>query len=216
MKARILAAALFGTACAASSSSVSSATPSSGNPAAFTVEGPLKFAARPTSTDITPIDLMSRLYVFADDSMMGRDDGGPLGATKATAYIERELRRLGLAPAGDNDTFFQDIGYRSGSRRCPVQFHRRGPSAGSWPRFRAGASRRRAAASRRFSNHLRRSGRFHAADLGIASERQDRHAHHAAWWRWRPRRWSRRSRRCASREAHSDVDVGQRDRRRSR
>ena len=56
---------------------------------------------------------MSRLYVFADDSMMGRDDGGRFGATKATSYIERELRRLELTPAGDNGTFFQDIGYRT-------------------------------------------------------------------------------------------------------
>lgn len=56
---------------------------------------------------------MSRLYVFSDDSMMGRDDGGRFGATKATAYIERELRRLELTPAGDNGTFFQDIGYRT-------------------------------------------------------------------------------------------------------
>src|SRR5215211_7032626 len=108
----IIAAAFFGAACAASSGSVSSAAPSSGNPAAFTIEGPLKFVARPTSTDITPIDLMSRLYVFADDSMMGRDDGGPLGATRATVYIERELRRLRLTPAGDNNTYFQEIGYR--------------------------------------------------------------------------------------------------------
>ena len=47
------------------------------------------------------MDLMSRLYVFSDDSMMGRDDGGRFGATKATSYIERELRRLELTPAGD-------------------------------------------------------------------------------------------------------------------
>src|SRR5438046_1638305 len=82
-----------------------------GDPSAFTIEGPLKFAARPTSKDITPIDLMSRLYVFADDSMMGRDDGGPIGNLKATKYVADELRRMGLFPAGDNGSFFQDIGY---------------------------------------------------------------------------------------------------------
>ena len=100
-------------ASASSSSSPSLAGSSSGNPADFTIEGPLKFTARPTSGDISAIDLMSRLYVFADDSMMGRDDGGALGATKSTNYIERELRRLRLRPAGDNGSYFQDIGYRT-------------------------------------------------------------------------------------------------------
>jgi hypothetical protein len=84
-----------------------------GDPSAFTIEGPLKFAARPTSKDITPIDLMSRLYIFADDSMMGRDDGGPLGNLKATKYVADEARRMGLFPAGDNGTYFQDIGYKT-------------------------------------------------------------------------------------------------------
>ena len=107
----LLTFALLTASCASSSGSLSTA--GADNPASFVVEGPLKFTPRPTSSAITPIDLMSRLYVFADDSMMGRDDGGPLGATKATAYVERELRRLGLTPAGDNGGFFQDIGYRT-------------------------------------------------------------------------------------------------------
>jgi hypothetical protein len=109
--AAVLAVAAFTTSCASGTGSPS--TPSAGDPAAFVTEGPLKFTPRPTSTAITPVDLMTRLYIFADDSMMGRDDGGPFGATKATAYIERELRRLGLTPAGDNGGFFQDIGYRT-------------------------------------------------------------------------------------------------------
>jgi hypothetical protein len=103
--------ALIGGSCASSSGSLTPA--GADNPAAFVTEGPLKFAPRPTSSAITPVDLMTRLYIFADDSMMGRDDGGPFGATKATAYVERELRRLGLTPAGDNGGFFQDIGYRT-------------------------------------------------------------------------------------------------------
>jgi hypothetical protein len=113
LKALILS--LAATACA--SAPASGPTPiqsgTSSNPADFTTEGPLKFTARPTSGDITAIDLMSRLYVFADDSMMGRDDGGPLGATKASTYIERELRRLRVTPAGDGGSYFQDIGYRT-------------------------------------------------------------------------------------------------------
>ena len=32
-----------------------------------------------------------------------------LAGVKGTAYIEREVRKLGLVPAGDNGTFFQNI-----------------------------------------------------------------------------------------------------------
>ena len=51
---------------------------------------------------------MTRLYIFADDSMMGRRAGDE-GGLKGTAYIEREVRRLHLEPAGDNGTFFQAV-----------------------------------------------------------------------------------------------------------
>ena len=47
---------------------------------------PLKRRPQPTTAAITENDLMSRLYVFADDSMMGREAGTP-GAMKGTAYI---------------------------------------------------------------------------------------------------------------------------------
>jgi hypothetical protein len=69
---------------------------------------PLKHAPAPTVPAITANDLMSRLYVFADDSMRGREAGTP-DNLRGTAYIERELRRMGLTPAGDDGTFFQDV-----------------------------------------------------------------------------------------------------------
>lgn len=69
---------------------------------------PLKYAAKPTRGAITSGDLMSRLYVFADDSMMGRQ-AGTVYHDKGTDYIARELARLGLTPGGDNGTFFQQI-----------------------------------------------------------------------------------------------------------
>jgi hypothetical protein len=69
---------------------------------------PLKLAPKPTTPAITPADLMTRVYIFADDSMMGREVGTE-NHLRATAYIEREVRRLGLQPAGDNGTFFQNI-----------------------------------------------------------------------------------------------------------
>jgi hypothetical protein len=69
---------------------------------------PLKLAPKPTTPAISTAELMTRVYVFADDSLMGREVGTEYHF-KATAYIERELRRLGLQPAGDNGTFFQTI-----------------------------------------------------------------------------------------------------------
>jgi hypothetical protein len=69
---------------------------------------PLKHAPQPTAAAITAADLMTRLYIYADDSMMGREAGAP-GNVRATNYIAAEARRMGLQPAGDNGTFFQTI-----------------------------------------------------------------------------------------------------------
>src|SRR5947209_4508218 len=67
---------------------------------------PLTYKGNPTVPEITACDLMTRLYIYAADSMRGREAGTP-DAIRATAYIEREVRRLGLKPAGDNGTYFQ-------------------------------------------------------------------------------------------------------------
>jgi hypothetical protein len=69
---------------------------------------PLKLAPRPTQPGIAPADLMTRLYIFADDSMMGRQTGTEYNL-KGTAYIARELQKLGLEPAGENGTYFQEL-----------------------------------------------------------------------------------------------------------
>src|SRR5438046_1486179 len=73
-----------------------------------THELPLKHDPQPTTANITPADLMTRLYIFADDSMQGRRVGTE-GHRRGTAYIEREVRRLGLAPAGDSGGYFQNL-----------------------------------------------------------------------------------------------------------
>src|SRR3954470_24464372 len=73
-------------------------------------EGPLTWKPRPTVPDITANDLRTRLYQFADDSMRGRRIGEP-GNAKGTAYIASEFQRLGLKPAGDNGTYFQNLPY---------------------------------------------------------------------------------------------------------
>ena len=75
---------------------------------AWPEEGPFKWAPRPTTTDITADDLRTRLYQFADDSMMGRRIG-EIGNVKGTDYIAREFQRMGLKPGGDNGTWYQEL-----------------------------------------------------------------------------------------------------------
>ena len=62
----------------------------------------------PTSPAITAQDLKTRLYIFADDSMMGRQFGTE-GNLKGTQYIANELARLGIQPGGSNGSYFQDV-----------------------------------------------------------------------------------------------------------
>ena len=69
---------------------------------------PLKRAPRRTTPAISASDLMTRLYIFADDSMMGRE-AGTQGNVKGTDYLAAEAKRIGLLPAGDNGTYFQTI-----------------------------------------------------------------------------------------------------------
>ncbi|MEO8336940.1 MAG: M28 family peptidase [bacterium] len=64
--------------------------------------------ATATTAAITAEDLRQRLFLIADDSMMGRETGSE-GAYKAADYIASEFRRLGLEPAGDNGTWFQTV-----------------------------------------------------------------------------------------------------------
>lgn len=99
-----LVAALVITGCSSAVMSGTGSTSSDAVPANL----PLKYTARPTSPAITPADLMSRLYVLADDSMLGRQVGNE-GNIKGTQYIAEEARKIGLIPAGDNGTYFQDL-----------------------------------------------------------------------------------------------------------
>jgi peptidase M28-like protein len=62
----------------------------------------------PTSPAITAQDLRTRLYIFADDSMLGRQFGTE-GNLKGTQYIANELARLGIQPGGEGGTYFQNV-----------------------------------------------------------------------------------------------------------
>jgi len=79
-------------------------------PAAARAQTELPRTHRPVATvpAITPGDLMTRLYIFADDSMQGRE-AGTIGNVKGTDYIAAEIKRAGLVPAGDDGTYFQTI-----------------------------------------------------------------------------------------------------------
>ena len=61
-----------------------------------------------TQPGITAADLRQRLFLIADDSMMGRETGSA-GAFKTSAYVAAEFHRLGLEPAGDSGTYFQTV-----------------------------------------------------------------------------------------------------------
>jgi hypothetical protein len=94
----------------ASSAAAQSAAPKKAAPSktVWADEGPARWAPRPTETAITANDLRTRLYQFADDSMQGRRIG-EIGNYKGTAYIAGEFKRLGLKPAGDNGSYFQNM-----------------------------------------------------------------------------------------------------------
>jgi hypothetical protein len=69
---------------------------------------PLKYHGGPTVAAITACDLMTRLYIYSDDSLRGREAGTP-DAMRATTYIEGQVKRLGLVPGGDHGTYFQAL-----------------------------------------------------------------------------------------------------------
>ncbi|MEO5825350.1 MAG: M28 family peptidase [Gemmatimonadales bacterium] len=107
----VLLFAVLATPLAAQGRSATNPHKSAAAPGTFWLdEGVRTFTARATKPEITADDLRVRLYQFADDSMMGRE-AGTLGNWKATEYIAREYKRLGLVPAGENGTYFQEIQY---------------------------------------------------------------------------------------------------------
>ena len=61
-----------------------------------------------TGPAISAGDLRTRLYIYADDSMGGRETG-TIGNMMATRYIAAEAARMGLVPAGENGGYFQNM-----------------------------------------------------------------------------------------------------------
>ena len=148
-------------------------------PAALTAQAkvnqygyPEKHDPKPTTAAITPADLMTRLYIFADDSMMGRQSGRA-GNMMGTNYIAAELKRLGIKPGGENGGYFQTLPYiqRKFTDQSVLMAGGQPPSGSTTISCRC---RDRALRSRsRTRGHLRRRRRRHdAADLRRAGGRQ--------------------------------------------
>src|SRR4029450_11802724 len=67
--------------------------------------GSANVAAAPSSADaFSPSLMRTRLFAYADDSMLGREAGHP-GNVKATTYIAGQVQALGLEAGGDKRTY---------------------------------------------------------------------------------------------------------------
>ncbi|MBY9067904.1 M28 family peptidase [Hyphomonas sp. WL0036] len=96
------AAALALAACAPETPAVAPEAPA--NPAADLLY-PLPEGTVP---EITTADIAARVQALADDVFEGRGPGTSTGEAAAD-WIAAELARIGLEPAGDNGTWFQDV-----------------------------------------------------------------------------------------------------------
>src|SRR5262245_42116946 len=77
-------------------------------------------AAPPHLTHLTPAisaeDLRQHITYLASEQMGGRMTGTE-GERRATAYVAAVFHGMGLAPAGDNSTFFQSFEFTAGVSR---------------------------------------------------------------------------------------------------
>ncbi|NUQ20999.1 MAG: M28 family peptidase [Gemmatimonadaceae bacterium] len=110
-----------------------------------------------TQPAISAADLRTRLYAYADDSMRGRQAGTP-DNIRATTLIAEQARRIGLRPAGDNGTFFQDVPLTRRALTADAALSVNGPRYTLWedyaPIDRGGPSRAIEGASAVFAGRL--------------------------------------------------------------
>src|SRR5205823_14996885 len=92
-------------------------------PAAARAQTELPRTQRPVATvpAITPGDLMTRLYIFADDSMQGRE-AGTIGNARDTDYIAAAITCPGPVPAGDDGPYLQTIPVKARTVGTPSTF----------------------------------------------------------------------------------------------
>jgi len=104
MRWRTAALTLSSIAVAAQALAAQAADP----PRVWPDEGPLTWAPRPTVPEIAADDIRTHVYQLAADSMGGRA-AGSRGNFLAAEYIAGVFQRLGLQPAGEGGTFFQNV-----------------------------------------------------------------------------------------------------------
>jgi Peptidase family M28 len=104
MSGRITALALLSIAASANVLAAQAADP----PRVWPDEGPFSWAPRATTPEIAPDDLRTHVYQLAADSMGGRA-AGSRGNFMTTEYIAEVFRRLGLEPAGEGGSYFQEV-----------------------------------------------------------------------------------------------------------
>jgi hypothetical protein len=78
-------------------------------PAALTAQRQATSALPPVPRAMSRIrepDLKRDLYAMASPAMRGRE-GGTLDELQASMWVAEQYRRIGLAPAGDDGTWFQ-------------------------------------------------------------------------------------------------------------
>jgi len=68
--------------------------------------------------EITKAELSAWVKALADDAMEGRESG-EAGADRASTWLAAEFERLGLRPAGDGGTFFQQFTIPRGMKVLP-------------------------------------------------------------------------------------------------
>lgn len=75
---------------------------------AIAIGGVLRSAGAQSPPAISADRLRERLTAFAHDSTQGRETG-TAGYARATTYLVDELKRLGVAPAGERDQYYQVV-----------------------------------------------------------------------------------------------------------
>ncbi|MEM6535497.1 MAG: M28 family metallopeptidase [Pseudomonadota bacterium] len=61
-----------------------------------------------TTAEITEADLAARIEILADDAFEGRAPGSEIGE-KTADWLAAEMERIGVAPAGEDGTYFQTV-----------------------------------------------------------------------------------------------------------
>jgi hypothetical protein len=87
-------------------SAVTAAAACSGSNASMTTTPPQRGGIAPGLDDITQADIRRDLFAMAGDAMRGRE-AGTLDEMRATGWVAERAREAGLAPAGDDNTYFQ-------------------------------------------------------------------------------------------------------------